>query len=123
MSAAPYGLLGHRCTTTAMKTKRGAWRCRLHGGLSTGPTTVEGRERISATMRARWALRRSDTPRGWTTLTGRLRGQAMSLSEVKKNLRRSAAEALEGPRQKVTHREGYSRHDNGHLQHEADFLQ
>jgi hypothetical protein len=32
--------LGHlvkRCKATAMKTKRGAWRCPLHGRLSTGP--------------------------------------------------------------------------------------
>lgn len=29
-------------------------RCRLHGGLSRGPTTVAGRQRISAAQRKRW---------------------------------------------------------------------
>jgi hypothetical protein len=29
-------------------------RCRLHGGLSTGPRTSEGRERIAAAQRNRW---------------------------------------------------------------------
>lgn len=32
-----------------------ARRCRLHGGLSTGARTAEGRERIGAAQRARWA--------------------------------------------------------------------
>jgi hypothetical protein len=54
----PYGLLGHRCTATAIKTKRGAWRCKLHGGLSTGPKSPEGVARISAAARARWAAYR-----------------------------------------------------------------
>lgn len=30
-------------------------RCRLHGGLSTGPKTPEGRERIAEAQRRRWA--------------------------------------------------------------------
>lgn len=30
-------------------------RCHLHGGLSTGPRTSEGRERIAAAQRRRWA--------------------------------------------------------------------
>jgi hypothetical protein len=54
----PHGLLGHRCAATAMKTKRGAWRCRLHGGLSPGPTSPEGKARIVAAARARWAAHR-----------------------------------------------------------------
>jgi hypothetical protein len=29
-------------------------RCRLHGGLSRGPTTAAGRQRISAAQRKRW---------------------------------------------------------------------
>jgi hypothetical protein len=34
---------GTSCQAHAIKDKR---RCRLHGGLSTGPRTLEGRERI-----------------------------------------------------------------------------
>lgn len=30
-------------------------RCRLHGGLSTGPRTAEGRARIARAQRDRWA--------------------------------------------------------------------
>jgi len=45
---------GERCTATAIKTKRGAWRCPLHGGLSTGPKSAEGKARISAAVRKRW---------------------------------------------------------------------
>ena len=29
-------------------------KCKLHGGLSTGPKTEEGRARIAAAQRARW---------------------------------------------------------------------
>jgi hypothetical protein len=36
---------GTPCQCKALKTKRGAWRCRLHGGLSTGPRTAEGASR------------------------------------------------------------------------------
>ena len=36
-----------------------AKRRRLHGGLSSGPKTEEGRERIAAAQRARWARRRN----------------------------------------------------------------
>lgn len=43
-----------RCKATAIKTKRGAWRCPQHGGLSTGPKTAEGKSRISAAARRRW---------------------------------------------------------------------
>jgi hypothetical protein len=32
----------------------GMTRCRLHGGLSTGPKTTEGRARIAAAQRLRW---------------------------------------------------------------------
>ena len=34
----------------------GNGRCRNHGGLSTGPKTLEGRARIAALMRERWAV-------------------------------------------------------------------
>jgi len=47
-----------RCKATAIKTKRGAWRCRLHGGLSCGPTSPDGKARIAAAARARWATYR-----------------------------------------------------------------
>lgn len=30
-------------------------RCRFHGGMSTGPKTPEGRERIAEAQRLRWA--------------------------------------------------------------------
>ncbi len=33
-------------------------RCRLHGGLSTGPKSAEGRARIAAAHLARWAAAR-----------------------------------------------------------------
>ena len=33
-------------------------RCRFHGGLSTGPRTSEGRARIAAAQRKRWAKTR-----------------------------------------------------------------
>jgi hypothetical protein len=32
----------------------GKARCRLHGGLSTGPKTIEGRRRIAEAQRRRW---------------------------------------------------------------------
>jgi len=34
-------------------------RCRLHGGLSTGPRTAEGRERVAEAQRRRWAAWRA----------------------------------------------------------------
>ena len=41
-----------------MRVVPGKRRCRFHGGLSTGPRTVEGRARIAAAQRRRWrALR------------------------------------------------------------------
>ena len=38
---------------------RGKRRCRLHGGLSTGPKTPAGRARIAESQRSRWARFRS----------------------------------------------------------------
>ncbi|MGR3782204.1 MAG: HGGxSTG domain-containing protein [Albimonas sp.] len=35
-------------------------RCRLHGGLSTGPKTPEGRARIAEAQRRRWARWRAE---------------------------------------------------------------
>jgi len=37
----------------------GSERCRLHGGLSTGPKTQAGRERISEANRRRWEAYRA----------------------------------------------------------------
>lgn len=37
----------------------GKLRCKFHGGLSTGPRTIEGRAQISAAQKRRWALVRS----------------------------------------------------------------
>ena len=39
---------GHPCRRPAMRGRR---RCRLHGGLSTGPRTAEG---LARSRRARW---------------------------------------------------------------------
>lgn len=39
--------------------ERPAARCRMHGGLSTGPRTDEGRARIGEAMRVRWAAWRA----------------------------------------------------------------
>ena len=54
---------GHPCAAPAVwSTSTGAprnGRCRMHGGLSTGPRTVEGRARVaaatSAANAARWS--------------------------------------------------------------------
>jgi hypothetical protein len=45
---------GAPCQAKAMENGR----CKLHGGMSTGPKTAEGRERIRASMKARWAALR-----------------------------------------------------------------
>lgn len=37
------------------KSEPGRKRCKFHGGRSTGPKTAEGRERIAAAQRTRWA--------------------------------------------------------------------
>jgi hypothetical protein len=40
----------------AVRVEPGKTRCRFHGGLSTGPRTPEGRQRIAAAQRRRWML-------------------------------------------------------------------
>ena len=45
-------------TPCLMRVEAGMPRCRLHGGLSTGPKTKEGRERIAAGQKRRWAAYR-----------------------------------------------------------------
>ena len=44
-------------TPCKAKSEPGKKRCRLHGGLSTGPKTEEGRRRIAAAQRQRWRER------------------------------------------------------------------
>jgi len=41
-------------TPCAARCVPGRERCRMHGGLSTGPKSAEGRERIAAANRRRW---------------------------------------------------------------------
>lgn len=48
-------------TACRSKSEPGKSRCRLHGGLSTGPTTNEGIERIREAQRRRWAKRKAST--------------------------------------------------------------
>lgn len=51
---------GTPCQCKAIETKRGAWRCKFHGGMSTGPRSAEGKARIAAAARARWAQARGN---------------------------------------------------------------
>lgn len=41
-----------------LKSEPGRNRCKFHGGKSTGPKTAEGKARIAAAQRARWAAYR-----------------------------------------------------------------
>jgi DNA-binding transcriptional regulator YiaG len=43
---------GGRCKAKPLPGKR---RCKFHGGMSTGPRTREGRQRIAEAQRRRWA--------------------------------------------------------------------
>ncbi len=51
------------------KSVRGKQRCRMHGGLSTGPRTEEGRRRVAEAARARWARFRAERLTGTTDRT------------------------------------------------------
>ncbi len=42
-------------TPCLVRVEPGKRRCRFHGGLSTGPRTAEGKARIAAAQRRRWA--------------------------------------------------------------------
>ena len=46
-----------------MRVVPGKRRCRFHGGLSTGPRTVEGKARIAEAQRRRWRAFRAVTSR------------------------------------------------------------
>ena len=48
---------GTACQCKAIGTKRGALRCRLHGGLSTGPKTKAGKYRSLLALQDYWAGR------------------------------------------------------------------
>src|SRR6266853_4338055 len=48
---------GEPCVARVVPGKR---RCRMHGGLSTGPRTADGRARIGEAQRRRWARWRGD---------------------------------------------------------------
>jgi hypothetical protein len=63
---------GSSCRQRPLMGKR---RCRLHGGRSTGPRTIEGRARIAEAQRERWRRCRrgggneADTLKGTTGAT------------------------------------------------------
>jgi hypothetical protein len=50
---------GHPCRRKGLG-KGG--RCPNHGGMSTGPRTQEGRARLAALLKARWAKQRAGSP-------------------------------------------------------------
>jgi DNA-binding XRE family transcriptional regulator len=50
-------------TPCRMQPAPGKKRCKLHGGMSTGPKTVEGRQAISRAQKARWQASRSPVAR------------------------------------------------------------
>ena len=47
--------LGTPCQSFPVRTQL-ATRCKLHGGLSTGPKTVAGRAKIAQAQRDRWVV-------------------------------------------------------------------
>lgn len=47
-------------TSCQNKSEPGRKRCKLHGGMSTGPKTAEGRKRISDAQRQRWGTHHKD---------------------------------------------------------------
>ena len=42
-------------TPCKLKSEPGRTRCKFHGGMSTGPKTQDGKERIAEAQRKRWA--------------------------------------------------------------------
>lgn len=49
------GARTRRGSACSRKVVPGRFRCRLHGGLSTGPRSAPGKARIAAAQRRRWA--------------------------------------------------------------------
>ena len=46
---------GHACRNRVTFRKRnGNYRCRMHGGLSTGPKTAEGKARVMENLKRGW---------------------------------------------------------------------
>lgn len=45
-------------TPCRCKSEPGKLRCKFHGGMSTGPQTDEGRQRIAEAQRRRWVTYR-----------------------------------------------------------------
>jgi len=45
-----------------LMSEAGRKRCKFHGGMSTGPKTVEGRKRIAEAQRMRWQRYRDSQP-------------------------------------------------------------
>ena len=86
-----------RCTATAIKTKRGAWRCPLHGGRSTGPKSPEGKARIPAAARARWAaFREAKADEGPGMAIGHHVGPKVAAIELTLTVRPPTGEIIEG---------------------------
>jgi hypothetical protein len=54
------GARNRRGEDCRVRVEPGKRRCRFHGGLSTGPKTADGKARIVAATRARWARRKAD---------------------------------------------------------------
>jgi transcriptional regulator with XRE-family HTH domain len=50
------GALARKGTACRQAVEPGRTRCKFHGGMSTGPRTPEGRERIGEAQRRRWAV-------------------------------------------------------------------
>ncbi|MEJ1360960.1 MAG: HGGxSTG domain-containing protein [Candidatus Sedimenticola sp. (ex Thyasira tokunagai)] len=59
-----WGAQGRRFVLCGAKTRKGTpcqckaldgkWRCKLHGGMSTGPKTEAGKQRVREAQRRRW---------------------------------------------------------------------
>jgi hypothetical protein len=86
---------GRPCAAPAIKGKR---RCRMHGGLSTGPRTVESLER---SRRARWIhVRYSREAREARTAARRMRPSTEA--ERRAAMRRFAREGARAARSSLT---------------------
>ena len=71
---------------------RAGRRCRLHGGASTGPRTVEGRRRIGDAARARYV--RAALAEGWVFPTDELRAWVRRLKAAFDGSQNATARAL-----------------------------
>lgn len=55
MRSGTCGATTRKAMKCRLKSEPGKQRCRLHGGLSTGPTSSAGKARIAEAQRKRWA--------------------------------------------------------------------